>query len=901
MLPTSLRPTPTFGPLSPAISPGRAVRVPPALLIAGAALIALLLLPAGVSAQTYREVEQGKLESLPHALTPDEELIRDQIGITHRSGPPPAAQPVRALAEFEHMQGVLIRYPLGISTAIVAEMSEDVIIYCIVTAAQQQNAYNAFVAGGVNMSNVIFFNASSDSYWTRDYGPWFVYDADGELSIIDTIYNRPRPNDDEIPAEFGAFLSLPVYSPDLIHTGGNWMNDGHDVAISTTLVYEENPTKTVAQIEDIVGDYCGIGTYHCYPDVNNEYIEHIDCWAKFLALDKILIREVPISHSQYDEIEAAVDYFAAQVSSYGTPYQIFRVGTPGNEPYTNSLILNDKVLVPVMGGSHPDAAAIAAYQAAMPGYEVLGFTGSWASTDALHCRAKGVGDPGYLYVYTIPLRDTADDDEPYRVSAEIVAHSGAGLTGDEPRLYWRSHPVDPYSFTEMAMIAGTDSFYADIPAQPIGTTIQYYIHAADESGRQETCPLVGPAGPFEFTVDLDTEAPVIAETTELPWTADTTGPYTVACTVTDDMHLDAVTLFYRVGGGAFQAVSMTLVQAADYAADIPGQDYPAHIEYYVHAEDEGDNVAVDPAGAPAWPYEFYVLPSQEALAADFEGASSWSHQAVTGGFTDQWHLSAQRNHTPGGSTSWKCGAQDSGSYASLLDAGLLSEPFDLPPMEGELSFWHYVQAETSSTYAGYAYDGGRVEIDTGSGWQILTPAGGYPFLVRGTSGPFPAESGIFSGHHGWHEVRVDLTGLSGTARIRFRFGSDSAVGDEGWYIDDVRVAGFALDPAVLDDWGIADLSADPAHELRLVCGPNPVTAATRLGFRLARPGAVRLAIFDSTGRLVRTLFRGSLPAGIHALAWDGRDDRAQAVGSGVYFSKLVAPRGHSEVRLVVIE
>jgi hypothetical protein len=44
--------------------------------------------------------------------------------------------PVRQPAEFEPMEGVLIRYPLGISTSIIAEMAEDVIAYCVVTSEQ---------------------------------------------------------------------------------------------------------------------------------------------------------------------------------------------------------------------------------------------------------------------------------------------------------------------------------------------------------------------------------------------------------------------------------------------------------------------------------------------------------------------------------------------------------------------------------------------------------------------------------------------------------------------------------------------------------------------------------------------------------------------------------------------
>jgi hypothetical protein len=70
------------------------------------------------------------------------------------------------------------------------------------------------------------------------------------------------------------------------------------------------------------------------------------------------------------------------------------VYTPSDQPYTNSLILNNKVFVPISNSSWDDDA-IESYQAAMPDHEILGFTGSWVSTDALHCRAKGIPNLTY--------------------------------------------------------------------------------------------------------------------------------------------------------------------------------------------------------------------------------------------------------------------------------------------------------------------------------------------------------------------------------------------------------------------------------------------------------------------------------------------------------------------------
>ncbi|MCK4304226.1 MAG: agmatine deiminase family protein, partial [Candidatus Eisenbacteria sp.] len=757
-------------------------------------LLTLALAPGVGFAQTYKDAASapGGTISLPHELTPEEMLILDEIGSGHRPTPPPSAQPVRNAAEFDRMEGVLISYPLGISTAIVRELAEDVIVYCIVLASQQASAYSTFQSAGVNMDNVVFFNARTDSHWTRDYGPWFIYDANLDCGIIDVIYNRPRPHDDQIPTLFAGFLGIEAYGPDLIHTGGNWMVDGHGIAASSELVWEENPSKTPEEINEIVQDYLGIHAYHVVPDPNGTYIDHIDCWGKFLAVDKILIREVAQSHSQYDEIEAVADYFANQVSSYGWPYQVIRVYTPGNEPYTNSLIINEKVLVPITGSSWDDDA-LATYEAAMPGYEVLGFTGSWQSTDALHCRTHGVADLELLYVYSIPVRSADSDEEPYWIAAEIVDHSETGLIADQLRVYWRTGQSGPFNYEVMTAIAGTDSFYAEIPAQPFGTTVEYYAHAADNSGRIEDYPLVGSAGPFSFLIEVDEVPPVIAGTTDLRSTENTVGPYDVETTVTDNMGVSEVTLFYRVNGGEFQALPMSPTGGYVYHAGIPGQPQVSHVEYYIQAVDNSDNMSYDPPTAPVDLYDFYVAPEENILFADMEGGSDWTHAVVTGGFNDEWHLSTQRNHTAGGTTSWKCGSTGAGDYGDRLDAGLVTESFELT-IDSRLAYWQWIDAEFSSYYTGYAYDGGLLEINTGSGWEMIEPEGGYPYLIRNVSGtgPFASETGVFSGSEDWHEVSFDLSAYEGMAQLRFRFGSDSSTGGEGWYVDDVSVDGFEI-------------------------------------------------------------------------------------------------------------
>ena len=72
--------------------------------------------------------------------------------------------------------------------------------------------------------------------------------------------------------------------------------------------------------------------------------------------------------------------------------------------------------------------------------------------------------------------------------------------------------------------------------------------------------------------------------------------------------------------------------------------------------------------------------------------------------------------------------------------------------------------------------------------------------------------------------------------------------------------------------------------------PNPFNPRTTLRFELAKPGAVDLRLYDVAGRLVRTLCDGreALPAGRHAVAWDGTDDGGRQLPSGVYLGRLSA-------------
>jgi len=68
--------------------------------------------------------------------------------------------------------------------------------------------------------------------------------------------------------------------------------------------------------------------------------------------------------------------------------------------------------------------------------------------------------------------------------------------------------------------------------------------------------------------------------------------------------------------------------------------------------------------------------------------------------------------------------------------------------------------------------------------------------------------------------------------------------------------------------------------------PNPAPSATTIHLLIPRPGRVEADVFDVSGRRVRVLSRGLMEGGAQTLSWDGRDQRGNPAGSGVYFVRV---------------
>jgi hypothetical protein len=81
--------------------------------------------------------------------------------------------------------------------------------------------------------------------------------------------------------------------------------------------------------------------------------------------------------------------------------------------------------------------------------------------------------------------------------------------------------------------------------------------------------------------------------------------------------------------------------------------------------------------------------------------------------------------------------------------------------------------------------------------------------------------------------------------------------------------------------------------------PNPFNPAVRIQLNQTEDSFAELAVFDARGRKVRTIFTGSLNAGIHVFEWDARDDCGTMSASGVYLITFKS-NGQNHLRKIAL-
>ncbi|MBE0661780.1 MAG: agmatine deiminase family protein [Bacteroidales bacterium] len=442
-----------------------------------------------------------------------------------------AQQSRRFVAEWEPAWGTLIRWPLGIPSDLVVELATDDSLYVLVAnQTQKTQAINTFSSWSVNLDHCQFIIAPTNSHWTRDWGPHYVFNENGVGGIADPYFSgypwvpgcNPKSAldlevdyerhiyggyalDNAVNATLAENFNCPLISLPIFLTGGNVMVDGFKTAVATQQMLDENfPGFNEEQFRQMAADSLGISNFIIVDNPEVHGIQHIDCYAKFLDEETILVKKVPLFHPEFACCEALANHLGNETNAFGEPYEIVRVfcaNYSGNNSaaYTNSFILNKKVLVPLFNIPE-DEQALQVYEEAMPSYEVIGFSwGSWYYYDALHCRTMGIFDRYMLRIEHKPLKGDQIFAGLPVIKTRIHAYSDAGLINEGLKLYWREQGNFGWQQQPLVPVEGTDSLMAIIPGAEVSKIYNYFISASDSSGRNETHPITAPFAYHTFT------------------------------------------------------------------------------------------------------------------------------------------------------------------------------------------------------------------------------------------------------------------------------------------------------------------------------------------------------------------------------------------------------------------
>ena len=225
-----------------------------------------------------------------------------------------------------------------------------------------------------------------------------------------------------------------------------------------------------------------------------------------------------------------------------------------------------------------------------------------------------------------------------------------------------------------------------------------------------------------------------------------------------------------------------------------------------------------------------------------------------------------------------------GAVDSLGDLAFFSSPG--PTADGRIK--PEVCARGYLTSCAYPYD--EVSYMQVSGTSLSTP------LVAG------AAALVLQAHPDWNpgEVRRALMETADNA--------GNPDNDFGWGIIDVSSA-VKWELSAGESSGESGFTAPDETVNKLGAYPNPCNPSTIIEFEVpcvnsggdGSSSSVRLAVYDSAGRLVKVLFDGVLEPGEYTARWNGMNESGAGVVSGVYICRIETGIIDADVRIVLLK
>lgn len=323
---------------------------------------------------------------------------------------PPAALGFRMPAEWEKQTGIWLAWPHHrndwpgkfepipwVYAEIVRAIAASEELHILALPAVEDKAREVLERAGVSMERVHFHPVPTNRVWTRDSGPTFLTNSNGEKLLLDWKFTAwaKYPNhgrDNNVPKRIAEITGLPVRQPK--YKGKRVVLEGGAIDVNgtgTLLTTEEcllsevqcrNPGLTRADYEKIFADW--LGATHTiwlgHGIAGDDTHGHVDDLARFTAEDTVVTVVEPnrqdANHAPLqDNLRRLKQARTAQgkpldVAELPMPKPLYFEGTRLPASYANFLITNGAVLTPVFNDPN-DRVALNTLAQLFPTREVV--------------------------------------------------------------------------------------------------------------------------------------------------------------------------------------------------------------------------------------------------------------------------------------------------------------------------------------------------------------------------------------------------------------------------------------------------------------------------------------------------------------------------------------------------
>lgn len=436
-------------------------------------------------------------------------------------------------AEFEKNEGVMLVWDYSPSrdsvTANIVKAAQTaakvwIVYYPGQAPADTNQIRNYLYSRGVTADSLYFIPAYTETLWIRDFGPMTLYGNFGQGSeryILDMGYSHyNRPKDDSIPAQLSNLWNWQKNDLGLQIEGGNLIFDGLTRGFASTRVYEQNPEYSPAMIRNILIDKFNQMDFVFLQSLDHSgggIWKHVDMFMKVLDYETILVSSYPDNLPDYPVIESNVAVLEGLLNHFGKPYKIIRVPAPPKadgtyatsqddemRTYTNSLIINNTVIMPSYGLPYYDSVASKIYADAMPGYKIIQVNAQQLTIlgGAIHCITKEV--PAETLVRIVHRK--VEGPQPYAPEMYIYSNCESNESLQGMWLYYKVN--DDENYTKIPVYMACPQNIGIIENLKPSDRVRYYLEGVSNIG-SSTYPGGAPAAHFTFWLD---EAVATAET-----------------------------------------------------------------------------------------------------------------------------------------------------------------------------------------------------------------------------------------------------------------------------------------------------------------------------------------------------------------------------------------------------